>query len=181
VALLGAAGLALGLAVQGILGDIAAAIIMAIMPTFTIGDVVSIHITGNVRQGRVEDFTLTNTSLVDIDTGSRLTVPNRMLLDTTIVNHTSHPHHYAVIDVPVLHVKKNLVQVIEFISKFLRQNPGGLVRTDVHPVTVGVMTVTETASVVRAKCVVDSIDFLGAELSLRTAVAGALTSSGLLA
>lgn len=181
VALLGASGIALGLAVQGILGDIAAAIVMAILPSFSIGDIVSIPVSDRIQQGRVEDFTLTNTILLDTATGSRVTVPNRMLLDSSVVNHTSHPYHYINVEVPVTHGnKKSLASVVEFVSKFLQQNPGGIVRTDVRPVAVGVSSITDTATIVQARCVVDAKDFLGAEFSLRTAVAVALASSGIM-
>lgn len=178
VALLGASGLAIGLALQGILGDIASAIIMAIMPTFTIGDIVSIatnYKAGLFQRGRVEDFTLSHTVLADTETGARMTIPNRVLMDTVVVNHTSQPYCYVTIDVPVSQQgKASLTKVIDFVSKFLQKG------FDVHQVIVGVTSIKKGESVVQARCVVDSVDFLNAELTLRTALAVALDASGLL-
>lgn len=178
VALLGAAGLALGLAVQGILSDIAAAILMALMPSFTIGDVISMASESKVHHGKVVDFTLTNTSLLDTMTGSTMIVPNRQLLDTIIINHTQNPYHFVTIDVPVSYKNNKIDSVIEFCKKFLDAQLEVL--KEVMPTIVGVKTISENTTTLHIKCVVHSNTFLQAELKLKTSLASALQRNGLL-
>ncbi|MBL9001333.1 MAG: mechanosensitive ion channel [Phycisphaerae bacterium] len=85
-ALVGAAGLTIGLALQGSLSNLAAGIMLLVLRPFKIGDVV--QLAGQI--GKVDDVDLFNTK---IDTGDnrRLILPNGQIFGSTIENITHHP------------------------------------------------------------------------------------------
>lgn len=93
-ALVGAAGLTVGLAMQGSLSNLAAGIMLMLLRPFKIGDVV--NIAGQL--GRVDDLDLFNTK-IDTPDNRRLIVPNGQVFGQTIENITHHPWRRA--DVPV--------------------------------------------------------------------------------
>jgi len=85
-ALVGAAGLTVGLAMQGSLSNLAAGLMLMVIRPFKIGDVV--QLAGQI--GKVNDIDLFNTK---IDTGDnrRLIIPNGQIFGSTIENITHHP------------------------------------------------------------------------------------------
>lgn len=85
-ALVGAAGLTVGLALQGSLSNLAAGIMLLILRPFKIGDVVVLS--GQV--GKVDDIDLFNTKL-DTPDNRRLILPNGQIFGSTIENITHHP------------------------------------------------------------------------------------------
>ena len=84
-AVLGAAGLAIGLAFQGSLGNVAAGVMLLIFRPFTVGDVVS---TGGVV-GKVDAIGLFAVTL-DTPDNRRIIVPNSTVFGATIENITFH-------------------------------------------------------------------------------------------
>lgn len=95
-ALVGAAGLTVGLAMQGSLSNLAAGIMLMLLRPFKIGDVVSLA--GQI--GKVDDLDLFNTK---IDTGDnrRLIIPNGQIFGSTIENITHHPFRRVEVNVGV--------------------------------------------------------------------------------
>ncbi|MBL8725981.1 MAG: mechanosensitive ion channel family protein [Planctomycetes bacterium] len=91
---LGAAGLAIGLALQGSLSNLAAGVMLLLLRPFKIGDVVLIA--GQI--GKVDDIDLFQTK---IDTGDnrRLILPNSSVFSGVVENWTHHPFRRC--DVPV--------------------------------------------------------------------------------
>ncbi len=83
LAVLGSAGLAVGLAMQGNLSQIASGLMLLLFRPFTVGDVVSVAGIG----GRVEDIGLLHTVLVTPDQQT-VFVPNNGVLGAPITNHT---------------------------------------------------------------------------------------------
>jgi small conductance mechanosensitive channel len=81
VAVLGAAGLAIGLALQGTLSNVAAGVMLVILRPFRVGD--DIHAAGFT--GTVEEVGLFATTIRDGDKRI-ITVPNKMLSDAPIIN-----------------------------------------------------------------------------------------------
>lgn len=84
-ALIGAAGLTIGLALQGSLSNLAAGIMLLVLRPFRIGDVV--QVAGII--GKVDDIDLFNTK---IDTGDnrRLIIPNGQITNGVVENMTHH-------------------------------------------------------------------------------------------
>ncbi len=84
VAILGAAGLAIALAFQGSLSNLAAGILMLIFRPFKIGD----YIKGADVGGTVKEIQVLNTILVTVD-NTRVIVPNAKLMNNNIVNYSA--------------------------------------------------------------------------------------------
>ena len=81
LAVLGAASLAIGLALQGTLGNVAAGVMILLLRPYRAGDKVEL----NGRQGTVAGMDLFNTKLVDYD-GLTLYMPNGKVFGDMIVN-----------------------------------------------------------------------------------------------
>ncbi len=87
IAVIGTLGFAVGLAAQGVLGDMASGISLSFSNAFTIGDVIEV----DGRHGVVRDFTLFKTVMEDYDTKAIVIIPNRTIVDGIFVNHTQQP------------------------------------------------------------------------------------------
>ncbi|MDZ4373142.1 MAG: mechanosensitive ion channel [Phenylobacterium sp.] len=81
LAVLGAASLAIGLALQGTLGNVAAGVMILLLRPYRAGDRVEL----NGRQGTVMGMDLFNTKIVDFD-GLTLYLPNGKVFGDMIVN-----------------------------------------------------------------------------------------------
>lgn len=84
VAVLGAGALAVGLALQGTLGNVASGIMIALMRPYKLGDFIEI----NGKEGRVAGVDLFFTELASQE-GRRVFVPNGQAMSNPIVNHTT--------------------------------------------------------------------------------------------
>lgn len=84
VAVLGASALAIGLALQGTLSNVASGIIVALIRPFHIGDFVEI----DGKEGLVTDLDLFFTELRSFD-NRRILVPNGQAISNPIINHTT--------------------------------------------------------------------------------------------
>jgi len=87
LAVLGAASLAVGLALQGTLGNVAAGVMILLLRPYRIGDTVEL----SGRLGKVVDLDLFNTRLVDFD-GLTLYLPNGKIFGDLIVNLSQSGH-----------------------------------------------------------------------------------------
>ena len=85
-ALLGAGGLAVGLAFQGTLSNFAAGVLLLIFRPFKVGDVVRI----GGEAGKVYEIDLMVTKM-DTTDNRRLIIPNSQIIGATIENSTHHP------------------------------------------------------------------------------------------
>lgn len=83
LAVLGAASLAIGLALQGTLGNVAAGVMILLQRPYRVGD--KVELSG--RQGTVSGVDLFNTKLIDFD-GLTLYLPNGKIFGELIVNIT---------------------------------------------------------------------------------------------
>ena len=81
IAILGAAGLAIGLALQGILGNIGSGVILIFFRPFEVGDTIS----AAGETGTVESITLFNTTLLTPD-NKVILIPNNAVAAGNIVN-----------------------------------------------------------------------------------------------
>jgi small conductance mechanosensitive channel len=96
VALLGTAGLAIGLALQGSLAHFASGVLLLVFRPFTIGD--SVEAGG--KTGTIEEIGLFATSLTTFD-NQRVTIPNGAITGGAITNFTILGKRRATIDVGV--------------------------------------------------------------------------------
>jgi small conductance mechanosensitive channel len=95
-AIVGAAGLAIGLALQGSLSNLAAGIMLLLLRPFKVGDMVLIA----GHTGKVDDIELFNTKIDTID-NRRIIVPNGQIFNGVIENLTHHARRMAQVDVGV--------------------------------------------------------------------------------
>lgn len=86
VALLGAAGLAVGLALQGAMSNLAAGVMLMIFRPYKVGD----FIDAAGQFGNVQEITLFTTILRTFD-HQHIIVPNGQIWGEQIVNHSHHP------------------------------------------------------------------------------------------
>jgi small conductance mechanosensitive channel len=81
---LGAASLAIGLALQGALSNVAAGVMLLILRTYRVGD----HVELNGRTGKVRKLDLFTTEVSQFD-GLLLDMPNSKVLGEMIINYTA--------------------------------------------------------------------------------------------
>lgn len=87
LAVVGAAGLAIGLSLQSSLSNVSSGILLLIFQPFQYRDHIKI---GNV-EGIVDELNIMNTTLTSID-GSIVTIPNSSIINNAIVNYTKNPY-----------------------------------------------------------------------------------------
>ena len=86
IALLGAMGLAIGMALQGTLQNFAGGVIILLMKPFKVGDYIE---SGNYK-GYVREIRIFNTTIQPFN-GRSIIVPNSELSNKSIINHTKEP------------------------------------------------------------------------------------------
>lgn len=86
IALLGTAGVAIGLALQGSLSNFAGGVLILLLKPFKVGDYIIDNGTG--KEGTVERIDLFYTVLITVD-NKRITVPNGNLSNSAITNVTA--------------------------------------------------------------------------------------------
>ncbi|MFW8594166.1 mechanosensitive ion channel family protein [Cribrihabitans neustonicus] len=86
VAAIGAAGLAIGLAMQGALSNLAAGVMIIIFRPFKLGDFIVV----DGVMGTVKEITLNNTVLADLSNVKTI-IPNSEVWGNTIVNYSAYP------------------------------------------------------------------------------------------
>jgi small conductance mechanosensitive channel len=93
-AVVGATGLAIGLAIQGSLSNLAAGIMLLLLRPFNVGDV--INVAG--QSGKVDDIELFTTK-IDTPDNRRVVVPNGQIFGAVIENATHHATRR--VDIPI--------------------------------------------------------------------------------
>jgi small conductance mechanosensitive channel len=88
ITLLGAAGLAIGLALQGTLANVAAGVMLLILRPFRIGDWVTV--TASNQSGTVREIGLFTTILISANQ-AYVSIPNAPIFSSVIVNHSREP------------------------------------------------------------------------------------------
>lgn len=86
VAILGAAGLAVGLALQGTLSSLAAGVMLILFRPYKVGDFVE----AGGTFGKVDALTLFTTDMITFD-NQHIIVPNSEIWGSKITNHSHHP------------------------------------------------------------------------------------------
>ncbi len=95
VAVLGAAGLAFGLAMEGSLANFAAGVMLAVFRPFSLGDFIEAADT----EGVVENITIVHATVVTLD-NETVIIPNSELTSGKIVNYSTKP--YSRIEIPLI-------------------------------------------------------------------------------
>jgi len=116
-AMLGAAGLAVGLALQGTLQNIAAGIMLVMLRPFKVGE----YIECGTIQGTVHEIALFNT-LVERFDGIYQYVPNSQLWSGSVLNYSRNSQRR--LDVPVkIDFRADTGHALALLDAFIRQHP----------------------------------------------------------
>lgn len=120
VALLGAVGLAVGFALQGSLGNLAAGVMILLFRPFRVGD--AIEAAG--QAGAVQEIGVFATILATVD-NRKVIVPNSAITGGSIVNATAHPTRRVDLAFPIA-VDEDFVKVKAVVMKVLAGEAGVL-------------------------------------------------------
>lgn len=126
IAILGAAGLAIGLALQGSLANFAGGVLILMFKPFKVGDTVEAQGT----TGEVESIDILYTKIRNFD-NKLVTVPNGVLANNLIVNYSNKPTRRVEMKVGVAY-GTDIKKVRKVILSVLRQD--GRVHKDPEPV-----------------------------------------------
>ncbi|MBN1468395.1 MAG: mechanosensitive ion channel [Fusobacteriaceae bacterium] len=130
VAILGAAGLAIGLALQGSLSNFAGGVLIIIFRPFNVGDFIE---SGSVS-GTVKEIQIFQTILDTVD-NKRVIVPNAQLSNNSIINYTKTPTRRLDIIFGVgynsdIELVKNILEKIVAEHKSVLKDPVPVIRLD---------------------------------------------------
>ncbi|HDP88607.1 MAG TPA: mechanosensitive ion channel [Thioalkalivibrio sp.] len=150
IAVLGAAGLAVGLALQGSLSNFAAGIMLIVFKPFKVGDFIEAAGTAGV----VEEIRIFN-SMVRSPDNREITIPNGQIYDGVIVNITARPHRR--IDLVVgISYDDDIRKAREIVERILKDDERVL--EDPAP-SVGVMDLADSSINLYVRPWVNSADF----------------------
>jgi small conductance mechanosensitive channel len=172
IAVLGAAGLAIGLALQGTLSNVASGVMLLVLRPFRVGQFVEI---AGGRQGTVREIGLFTTMMVTRD-GVYISIPNSEIFGAVITNFTRERVRRVSFEVPVDWVN-DLEQVEKTMLATLTANE--LVLSDPAP-SVIVSELKDYAMVMRARAYVRSQDYWRALWGLQREVKLALDKAKIL-
>ena len=137
IAILGAATLAIGMALQGTLGNFSAGVMLLVYKPFKVGDSV---IAGGIN-GKVHDIGIFQTVIIPSD-GRKVIIPNGKLTNDTITNFSALPTRRVEISVSVpgtadiAAVRDLLRAVMESESDVLKDPAPSIVITDANAATI---------------------------------------------
>lgn len=170
IAILGAAGLAIGLALQGSLSNFASGVLLVTFQPCKIGD----YIEAGGASGTVTDITVFSTTLVTPDQRT-ITVPNSSVLSGPIVNYSTSPSRRLDLvigvsyDADIESVKTLLRDVVEADDRVLKA----------HPVQIGINELADSAMQFTVRPWVSSGDYLNLKFDLHEKIKNAFDSAGI--
>lgn len=117
IALLGSAGLAIGLALQGSLANVAGGILILLMRPFSVGD----YITCKEAEGTVNSIGLVYTTLLTVE-NKMVTIPNGIISNITVVNTTAQEKRRLNLELSVSY-RSDLKQVKAVLRRIFEEHP----------------------------------------------------------
>lgn len=170
VALVGAAGLAIGLALQGVLGGIAAGVMLVIFRPLKVGDFVEV----NGVLGTVKDISIFTTEIATVS-NVQVIVPNTEIWNNTITNYTSYDTRQAEWTFGVGY-GANLAHAEHIIRETLMSDPRS--KSDPEPfVKVNNLGASSVDFLVR--CWVDRSEYFAYQADMKRAIKEALDEGGI--
>lgn len=152
IAIIGTFGFAIGLAMQGALGDMVSGILLSMNGVYTIGDVIEL----NGRQGVVREFSLMTTLIEEIDTKAIIVIPNRTIRDGMFINHTKQRTRLMHFDVLVSNRNKDFQHIIDTIARVAMNSPKVLKD---HALDINVTGMNSAGTNIKVKLMIQSKDY----------------------
>ena len=156
VALLGSAGVAIGLAIQGSLSNFAGGVLILLLKPFKVGD----YIVENAgkQEGTVVEIQIFYTKLVTAD-NHLIVLPNGALANNSIINLSAKKGRR--LDVLVgISYQADLLKAKTVLIDMLKEDPGTLKDRDLN---VYVDELSDSAVILRVRCFVENEDFWAAK------------------
>jgi small conductance mechanosensitive channel len=171
IAVLGAAGLAVGLALQGTLSNVAAGVMLLLLRPFRVGQFVQVGgISGTVSEIGLFTTLLTTRDLIYIS------VPNSSVWSGVITNYTREPLRRINFTLPI-DFMNDLDEVERVLIEALKANAHVLKTPEPW---VGVDSIEEYAVRMFVRCYIKSDDYWKALPSIQKDVKGAIDKAGIL-
>ena len=172
IAVLGAAGIAVGLALQGTLANVAAGVMLLFLRPFRVGHFVCV---ASGHEGTVREIGLFTTIMTTRDL-YYVSIPNSAIFSATIINYTREPLRRVKFSVPV-----DFVNDLDEVEKVILD----AVAADGHALKTPAPTVVaselqEYAVVMRVRAYVRSEDYWKSLYALQKSVKTALHKAGVL-
>lgn len=170
VAIIGAAGLAVGFALQGSLASFAAGVLIIVLHPFKIGDFIS----AGGSDGTVSDIGIFTTSLTTID-NKTVVIPNTEIMGSTITNYTAKKTRR--IDLVIgIGYDDNIRKVEGVLKSVLNKTPGILADP---PYTIGVLELADSSVNFAVRPWVATSDYWPVYFDLMRAIKLALDENGI--
>jgi small conductance mechanosensitive channel len=170
VAALGAAGLAIGLALQGSLSNFAGGVLILLFKPFRVGD--TIESRGHV--GTVDEIQILYTTLITAD-NKKVVIPNGVLSNNDIVNFSALPVRRIDLNIS-LDYESDVTKAKEIILSIAASDP----RILKEPVaTVGVVGLAETGVRLTGYLWVERTDYLPVKLAMYEGIKIAFHKEGI--
>ncbi len=169
IAVLGAAGLAIGLALQGTLSNVASGVMLLILRPFKIGD----FVTAGSLSGTIVEIGLFTSEFRTAD-GIYIMAPNSQIWNTTITNFSRNPTRRIDIVVGVAYDDD-----LDVAQKALQELMEGeaLVLSDPKPETM-VKELGDSSVSINMRCWVNTADYWGAFWALNKGAKAAVENAG---
>lgn len=170
VALLGAGGLAVGLALQGAMSNAAAGVMLMIFRPYKVGDFVD----AGGHFGNVEEVGIFTTNLQTFD-NQQIVIPNGKIWGEKIVNHSHHPVRGVEMKFNVAY-DDDIVKAKAVIHKVLADHPH--IKSDPSPF-VEVETLSERSAELVVRPFTDGAHYFDVRYSVPEMIMKALGAAGM--
>jgi small conductance mechanosensitive channel len=171
IAVIGAIGLAIGLALQGTLQNVAAGVMLLIIRPFRVGD----WIEASSVSGSVEEIGLFMTQLRNFE-GIFVAVPNSMIWSSKIINYSRFANRRLVLDVGISY-SDDIDRAIAALTDMLNADPRVLAKPD--PATVIVTGYGESAVNLQLRAWARRKDYWQLRFDMTKAIKPALDHAGI--
>lgn len=171
VALLGSAGVAIGLAIQGSLSNFAGGVLILLMKPFKVGDYIVVE---NGNEGIVKEIQIFYTKLTTVD-NRVVVIPNGALSNSSLINVSAMPQRRIDISVGVSY-KADIHKAKDVLKKLLDEDEKVMQEQEKR---VFVDSLGESAVVLGVRCHVASEDFWETKWRLTENIKYALDEAGI--
>jgi small conductance mechanosensitive channel len=166
VAVLGAAGLAIGLALQGTLSNVAAGVMLIVLRPFHVGNLIqAASFTGHVQE--VGLFA----TVIRTDDNKIITVPNKLLSDAPVINYSRLPVQTGINITFLLPYSADVGKAIEILRKVAAEHRK-------EDALIGVDELGDAALKLRFSTAAPMADADALKLSLNLAIRSGLAAAG---
>jgi len=169
IAVIGAMGLAIGLALQGSLSNFASGLILVSFRPCEIGD----YIEAAGQSGAVDAITLFSTTLITPDRRT-ITIPNSSVLSGAIINYTTSTNRRLDLVIGVAY-ESDIPKVKELLEKVVRRDARVLLS---EPIQIGVLELAESSVNIAVRQWVQNKDYTALRFDLLEAIKLDLDEAG---